>query len=226
VLYNGRFSLPAGRYRIELAWNAFTAAPQNVGLQVGRIGPPWRTWLVHPESGARWSDEFDLPVDMNFIGVRGTPDLERAVQWLTISPIAVVDEHARPQTPPVLGVRQYGDVAVLAHEEAAEPEPTGFWTMGRQHTPVTFVREREETPLTLRVRNGPEPNHVRLAATGWLTSIDLEPGATREVAVPLQKRVLTVDIETENGFDPRKYDASSQDKRLLGVWIEISGLAQ
>jgi hypothetical protein len=115
---------------------------------------------------------------------------------------------------------------VLAHDEAAEPEPTGFWSVGRKHTPVTFVRAREDTPLTLRVRNGPEPNHVRFATTGWLTSVDLDAGATAEVAVPLKKRVLTVDIDTENGFDPRKYDASSNDMRLLGVWIEVSATPQ
>jgi hypothetical protein len=221
VLHNGRFSLPAGRYRVDIGWAGAAPAPQKLGLQVGRIGPPWREWTVQPHAGSRWSDEFELPVDMSFVGLRGSSDLERGTQWFTISPLTVADEHARPKTPPVLGLRQYGNVLVLAHDEAAEPEPDGFWTVGRQDTPVTFVREREDAPVTLHVRNGPEPNRVRFATTGWSRRIDLAAGATADVALPLTKRVLTVDIHAENGFDPRRYDASSTDMRLLGVWVEV-----
>jgi hypothetical protein len=158
---------------------------------------------------------------MSFVGLRGSTDLERAIARFTISPIVVIDEHARPKAPTVLAVRQYGPVAVLSHDEAAEPEPDGFWSAGRRETPVTFVRARDETPLTLRVRNGPEPNRVHFVARGWAESLDLEPGKTVNITVPVATRVVTLDIHAENGFDPRKYDPTSKDTRLLGVWVEV-----
>jgi hypothetical protein len=221
VLHNARFSLPAGRYRLDIDWGGGTRAAETIGLQVGRMGPPWQSWSVQPHPGSRWSSEFELPADMSFVGLRGSTDLERAIARFTISPIVVIDEHARPKAPTVLAVRQYGPVAVLAHDEAAEPEPEGFWSAGRRETPVTFVRDRNETPLTLRVRNGPEPNRVHFAASGWAESLDLEPGKTVTITVPVATRVVTLDIHAENGFDPRKYDPTSQDTRLLGVWVEV-----
>jgi hypothetical protein len=221
VLHNARFSLPAGRYRLDIDWSGGTRGPETIGLQVGWIGPPWQSWIAQPRAGARWSSEFELPADMSFVGLRGSTDLERAAARFTISPINVVDEHARPKAPAVLAVRQYGPVAVLAHDEAAAPEPDGFWSVGRRETPVTFVRDRDDTPLILRIRNGPEPNRVRLTTTGWTERLDLERGRSAEITVPAVTRLVTLDIYAENGFDPRKYDPTSKDMRLLGVWVEV-----
>ncbi len=221
VLHNARFSLPTGRYRLDIDWGGGTRGPETIALQLGRMGPPWQSWSVEPQPGARWSSEFELPADMSFVGLRGSTDLERAIERFTISPINVVDEHARPKALAVLAVRQYGSVAVLAHDAAAEPEPDGFWSVGRRETPVTFVRDRDDTPLTLRVRNGPEPNRVRFTTTGWTESVDLEPGKSAEITVPAVTRIFTLDIYAENGFDPRKYDPTSNDTRLLGVWVEV-----
>ena len=77
VLHNGRFSLPAGNYRVRVRWAAGDPLPARgptaIALQVGRIGPPLRQWPVTPSPGASWDAEFWLPVDAGFVGFRGTP---------------------------------------------------------------------------------------------------------------------------------------------------------
>ena len=78
VLHNGRFSLPAGRYRLEIEWSG-RARGETIGLQIGRTGEPGATWTVEPRPGERWSVEFALPLDAGFVGLRGTPELERAI---------------------------------------------------------------------------------------------------------------------------------------------------
>ena len=85
VLHNGRFSLPAGSYRVEIDWDG-TRAGETIGLQIGRTGEPWQSWPVDPRPGERWTTEFTLPVDASFVGLRGTPELERIVRHVLDHP--------------------------------------------------------------------------------------------------------------------------------------------
>ena len=80
-------------------WTAGLSRSAPMSLQIGRDEPPWQTWQVQPQPGAHWSVDFDLPVDASFVGFRGGTDLERAMGRLTIKPVSVVDESARPMSP-------------------------------------------------------------------------------------------------------------------------------
>jgi hypothetical protein len=137
VLHNGRFSLPAGDYRIDATFTPPGISSDVLSLQVGRVGPPLLNWPLAAAPPAL-SKTIHLPVDASFIGFRGSRDVEQQLQSLTITPLAIVNRGARMRTPPVLGAAQYGDVLVLLHDDRVDPEPGGFWVLGRRTTVVSL----------------------------------------------------------------------------------------
>ncbi|MDH4065338.1 MAG: hypothetical protein OEW19_13140, partial [Acidobacteriota bacterium] len=144
VLHNGRFSLPAGEFRAEVAFEPEpTAAGGTVSLQVGRTGPPLGTWPVAPGQ-ARLSETFRLPVDASFVGFRGSREVEEAIRSITLTPLTVVDLGERPHTAPVLAAAQYGGTLFLMHDDQVHPEPSGFWVLGRRPTVLSVAQAGSE----------------------------------------------------------------------------------
>lgn len=227
VLHNGRFSLPAGRYRIVIEWAPRDPLPASAGatlaLQVGRIGAPLTTWTVTPTPGGQWAEDIWLPVDAGFVGLRGTADVERSIAAIRFEAIDVVDLGARTTTPPVLAAAAYGRTLALFHDELMYPETGGFWTTGRRPARVTLAcPDTCADGITLRVHSGKRPNHLRLSSHGWSHEIDLEGEQAVDILVPppATGRVILLDLITTTGFVPMEVDPTLRDRRYLGVWVE------
>jgi hypothetical protein len=204
-------------------WAAPLDDGAQIGLQVGRIEPEWQKWNVAPVPGERWTTEFDLPVNSNFVAFRGSRELERAIGRVTITPISVFDESARPRVPIVLATRQYPEATVFFHDERAMPEPTGFWVLGGQQSTITVARERTDAPFAVLVHSGAEPNIVTFRMRGWERVVSLEPGEPQVIELPdSMRRVLTFTIRADDGFRPDQYDPTSRDTRYLGAWIQVT----
>jgi len=224
LLFNGRFSLPAGRHEIAVRWNDAIAAdaPVTLDLQVGRGGPQWRSWTVTPIAGTEWTEVITLPVDARLIGFRGTPALEAVVRSIAIRPQSVVDESARASTPEVMGAATYGTVEVFFHDGITNGEPHGFWAYGSRTTKVTIALPAPGLGLHLRVHSGEAPNRVALDVAGWRRTLDLVPGETQELELPASgQTILPMTITTEGGFVPAETNPESQDHRHLGAWFEL-----
>jgi hypothetical protein len=226
VLHNGRFSLPAGRYRVDVRWSAANsfpaAATEPLGLQIGRLGPPAREWSLSPTPGGQWHSEFDLPLDTGFVGFVGSLELEQATARITITPLSIVDRSRRLQAPEVLAAAQYGPTMFLFHDNRVFPESTGFWTAGEQRLRVAVATDDDAGPTTLRLHAGPEPNRVAFSSPGWQQTVVLQPGVEETVTLPSSsRRVVELEIATERGFVPANVDASSKDRRNLGAWIQV-----
>jgi hypothetical protein len=228
VLHNGRFSLPAGHYRVVVRWAARDPLPARAGatiaLQVGRIGAPLTEWAVDPRPGETWSERFWLPVDAGFVGFRGAADVERSIDELRVEALDVVDQSVRVTTPQVLAAAAYGAVIVLFHDEAMYPERTGFWTTGERRARVTVACPGGCTQgVTLRVHSGKRPNHLQLTSHGWSHEADLhgETAVTVPVPPPAEGGVIELDTGTTTGFVPFDVDPTVRDRRYLGVWIEV-----
>ncbi|MDP1569206.1 MAG: hypothetical protein Q8L86_04310 [Vicinamibacterales bacterium] len=224
LLFNGRFSLPAGRYQIAVRWNDTleAAAPVTLDLQVGRSGPEWRSWTVRPIAGAEWTEAITLPVNALLVGFRGTPELEAVVRSIAIRPLAVVDESARVPTPDVMGAATYGDIEVFFHDGITNGEPHGFWAFGSRTTEVTIALPAPGLGLHLRVHSGETSNRVTLTVAGWSRTLDLVAGEAQELEIPASEQaVLPMTITTEGGFVPAEVNPASQDHRHLGAWFEI-----
>lgn len=227
VLHNGRLSLPAGEYVIEVQWTdplpRAVTGPVSLALQVGRIGPAYQTWTAEPVAGRSWQAAFRLPVDAGFVGLRGSREVEAAIASMGVHPLAVMDAGVRPHIPPVLAAAQYHGDSVFFHDELTYPEAEGFWTMGRRRTTVSLAAAPgRKAPLRLLVHSGQRPNQVVLARGGWSRTLDLVP--REEVVVdlpPADAPVVALDITTRGGFVPFDLDPAVRDKRLLGAWVRI-----
>ena len=224
VIHNGRLSLPAGTYNLDVTWADRTpAAPTPLSWQIGRIGPPLSTWTLEMRANQRWQTSVDLPVDASFVGFRGSPEVERAVKSITVTPQKLVDEGARPHLPVVLAAARYGQVSVFFHDEQLYPEDAGFWTMGKRTMTVTMTTAADrEKPIVLRVHCGSQANRVTLTTRGWTRTLDLVPTVSQTVELPVSATgVIALSLATESGFSPSQADPSSKDRRFLGIWVEV-----
>ncbi len=224
VIHNGRFSLPAGTYRIEVQFND-RAGEQAwpVALQVGRVGPPFQSWTVAVQPGERWTASISLPVTANFVGLRGSAELERAVDTIMITPTAVVDAGSRPIVPAVTAAARYGDVSVFFHDERMYPEPAGFWVHGRRTSEVTVaVSPNHSEPVMLRVHSGAKANRASFSTFGWSHDMALVPGEATEIVLPsMTGGIVPLMISVDDGFYPIEFDPTTGDQRFLGIWVEV-----
>jgi hypothetical protein len=224
VIHNGRFSLPAGDYRIAVRFNEH-AAEQTwpLALQVGRVGPPLQSWAVQAQPGDVWTTSISLPVSANFVGLRGPAELERAIDTITITPTAVVDAGSRPIVPAVTAAAHYGPVGVFFHDDRMYPEPAGFWTPGRRTVAVTVaVPPNHAAPVTLRVHSGGAPNRATFSTFGWQQGVALVPGQAAEIELPaMTGGIVPLTVAVQDGFYPRDLDPATGDQRFLGMWVEV-----
>jgi len=224
LIHNGRFSLPAGTYSVAVAFGQqVPPRPLPLSLQVGRAGSPLRSWQLQPQPGETWRTEFTLPVDANFIGLRGPLELERAIDRITITPTLVVDAGARPQLPPVIAAMNYSDAAIFLHDEHAHAELNGLWVLGRRTAAFTIApAPGQPVQVVLRFHSGGTANTVRMSAPGWEWEGAVVVGQGAEVELPpAVDGLIPLTVTTTNGFRPSDLDAGSRDSRLLGIWVEF-----
>jgi hypothetical protein len=218
LLYGARWALPAGRYEIDLDGRGGTIQGE-IGLQVGRHGPPLRTWTIAP--APRWTTTVDLPANAHFVGLRASPELEQAAPALRLIPRAIPDLRTRRTDPNVMRSRQYGDAAVFFYDERMEPESSGFWT--RQDSTSRFtVTLAPDRPTALRLRAGARAVEVETTIDGSERQrTTLAPEATHDVPLRSRHKVASVQIVTQGGFIPAEVDPTARDRRRLGVWVEV-----
>ena len=225
VIHNGRFSLPAGTYAIDVTFgDRVPTRPTPFSLQVGRIGPPLQSWMLQPAAGEKWHTTLWLALDAGFVGFRGPAEIERAIADITITPMAVTDVGARPRAGEVLAAATYAGVMCYFHEEQMYPEPGGFWTVGRQAAVTVATPAGRTAPVVLRIHSGGQANTATISTFGWQRQLALVPGQAAEVELPIVAGgVIPLTIATDSNFSPRAIDPASNDTRLLGIWVEIGG---
>lgn len=231
LLYNARYSLPAGHYQVELlaSRSAGSVTGERLALQLGRAGPITQEWEVTLSAPGVWGRTFDLPVDMGLVGFKATEGLTNAGFDLRLRPVSIVDAHRRVPVQQVLSVRRYGSVVTAFEHELAWPEPTGFWVAGGE--PVRILVNPDApaagdppTELVLRLHSGDIPNTVVLEARGKAERLELFPNRPRTIVLPLGTQgATTVTVAARDYFVPSERDPQSRDRRHLGCWIEIVG---
>jgi hypothetical protein len=198
------------------------AAPVEgtLGVQVGRMSDPITSDTVTLAAGQTWTREFTIDIDCNFVGIRASREMSRALREVWFDPLSVVDAHARARVPEVLAVRSLGSVRVYFHDEHAWPEPAGFWTRGRDEAEFTLVAP-SPTRAVLRLTAGPIANHVSLDIGGKRVELDVAANSHHEVPVEVSSQPLRLRVRTRGGFVPIERDPSARDRRRLGAWFEL-----
>jgi hypothetical protein len=217
LLYDARWALPAGRYALDLDGRGRTFHG-DIGLQVGRVGPPLLTWTIPPTT--RWHTTIDLPANARFVGFRASTELAGAGPELRLIPRAVPDLRTRRTNPDVVQSRQYGDAAVFFYDERVAPEPSGFWTRGDSASRLAVTLDPDR-PTALRLRAGPVAASVQAIVDGDVQRVSLAPQAARDITLRSRHKVASVEIVTTGGFVPSELDPASRDRRRLGVWVEV-----
>lgn len=225
VLLGMRLALPAGSYQVAIEPRAGQALAGEVGLQVGRTGPPQQSWPIDRPPGAAWSGTFTLDLDANFVGLRADPAFEARVGRIVVTPVAVVDANRRVKRPPVVATALYAGLPAYFHDTNADIEAHGFWARGRATTAITLAVRPESRPrgVHLRMHGGQGTTAVRVATPGWSTRVTLAPGRIQTLLVPAlpAQRLLPVSISPEGGFVPAEHGGPRGDRRLLGCWVEV-----
>ena len=227
LLWNARFALPAGEYRLQLTRRGPTAgADTTLALQIGPAGSPLERWDV---TGPQWEHRFALPIDAGLVGFRAAPDLSQGDGELRISPLQVVDASRRIARPPIVAAMRQGAATVFFHDNFAFAEPTGYWTRGGATTDITYATNAgSPATIAIVVHCGPVPNQVVLRTADGEERLMLQPGAERSLALPTTQesdigvRVAPLKISVQNGFVPAQVDRSTTDSRFLGCWITNS----
>lgn len=239
LLYNARWSLPAGRYTVELIAGRDDAGRGSNGgqtngspasgsqidgslsLLVDYSGLSTRQWDVSMGSPGVWGRTFDLLTDVSVVGFRASPEIERAAPMLRIVPQAIVDVQGRVQPSEVTSAARLGGTTVYFHDSRVHAEGEGFWTPGSSTIMVTMAAPRAEA-MTVDLRAGPIRTAAELSVHGWRERVLIEPNGERRVTLPASTAgVLRLFIETSTGFVPATLDPASSDRRSLGIWVAI-----
>jgi hypothetical protein len=227
VLLNARFALPAGRYIVELlprsAGGPDAALVGHLVLQAGRSGGSLTEWGVEADVGRRWQATFDLPVDVNFVGLRADPELEARVGELRILPVRVVPTLERVAAYEVLATMTLDRFVFLFHDGSSYPEPNGFWVRGSSRANVSVVSQtgRLTTRIRLRLRS-PVANTIRIETPSLTWTEDLRPDVPKDIEVEptALDGTLRMTISPARGFRPSDVTPGSQDRRFLGCWVQ------
>jgi hypothetical protein len=222
VVLNARFRLPAGEYVLDLKGSkeAGSLDKGSISLQVGREGHPVQAWPVTGLASGRLQQKFELPLDAEFVGFRALRQVERGIAELRVTPVSVVETRRRPRTPTVLSAAAYPPATMFFHDSNVYPEAEGFWVKGRVAARMTLRKTLQDaTELQLAVHSGARPNVVTLSTRSWSQTLELVPGVTQRVTVPVDGApFVALTISTTDGFVPAEID-ESRDRRLLGAWV-------
>ena len=143
------------------------------------------------------------------------PELERAIDAITITPTAVVDAGSRPIVPVVVAAAQFDGALLFFHDDRMYPEPTGFWALGARTSDITVATPPgRNTPVVLRIHSGGKANTATFSTFGWQRS--LTPGESAEIELPtMAGGVVPLTISVEDGFYPRELDPHRRTRDFL-----------
>jgi len=154
------------------------------------------------------------------VRVRGDAGGRSFVRGVWLQPVLGDERPASTAGRRAASARRYGGLAVYA-VAGAYLEPEGFWTAGGRIAEFVVQTAPGERAATFIMRAGPVATSVELRAGQFSLEAALAPGEARELAIPvLPDGSALVTILTGRGFRPSEIDASSADRRLLGVRLE------
>ncbi len=223
VLLNARFRLPPGEYEIDLTPStSVEGAPRGtMALQIGREGRPLRSWPLTIAPGSHVRHRFRIPLEAEFVGFRVPRRLEQSIAELRLIPVSVIERRRRFPAPTVLSAAPFGPATLFFHDSYVYAEREGFWVGGRRTTRATIVKSDIATEsLELAIHSGAKPNSVTVSTPRWSQQLELVPGTTQRVTVPLSagEPFIPLSIIAADGFVPAQIEPS-RDRRLLGAWI-------
>ena len=209
--------VPAGVY--EVRGRVLGPGRGRVQVKTDRVSGPIAGWDV-ASLESTWMRQVTLPVPVAGLQIEVDRDARAAVRDVSMRSISMPSMADSLEGREARRATRIGSSLVFWLTGEAWVEPGGAWIGGRSEAEFSIATEAH-APLQLLVRNGPVENDVTLTSALWQETLRLDAGGERVVEVPSGATSLTpLTVATSNGFRPADVDTGSDDRRLLGVWIE------
>jgi hypothetical protein len=215
------FGVPSGVYELV---PISSAGRGTVTVTIGRDNRPVARWTL--EEAARPEHlTLRLPVPVDALIVSGDSRARASGLQVAWRPVAVVPRGERSALPSASRAARYENVAVYTSVPAVFFEDDGVWVLGGVRAPIAFASDRAAPTIRLHLRNGSVQNRVTLDRAGWSSTLSFLPGEERTLDLPvdLWGSGVALELKPDRGFRPSECDASSRDRRLLGIWIRPVG---
>jgi len=191
-----------------------------VQIKTDRGSGPIAEWDV-ASLESNWMRQVAIPVAVAGLQIEVDRDARLAVRDVSIRAISVQSRNQTLEAREAKRAARFGSSLFFWLTGEAWVEPGGAWIGGRSMAEFAIATD-PHAPLQLLVRNGPVENHVTLTSAAWQQTLQLNAGDERVVQVPSGEnaRLTPLTVAASNGFRPADVDVGSDDRRLLGVWIE------
>ena len=209
---------PAATYEIEAAVSG-SQAMRITATTDREFGPQW-SWDLKGVAGV-WRQTLTLPLAVGGLAVDASADTNRALDSIAIHAVRVARGRDLLASDEPVHATRYGPAVVFLLDGHAYTEAGGTWVVGGGFG--TFVLSPDPgTPIRLFVRNAPVRNQVTLESAAWRQDLTLEPREERMFDVPFSPgtHAALLRVTTSAGARPSDLDPKSEDRRLLGCWIE------
>jgi len=205
-----------GRYRLVVGAGLNVSGTVKVAL--GRPDQTLTSCTLVDQPPGPTACEVALPAGASALWIAGDAALARTVEHLAVTLI----EPGAPDTCGLRAQRAIGSPArtLFVVGGRAWAEGAGLWTAGGGE--VALVAERSTLTVSLRIRQGGAAGAVSVRSAAWSDRRHLGAGEVWDLDIPHRaaEGVLAFTIATAASFRPSELDASSNDTRLLGAWVE------
>ncbi len=223
LLWNARFSLPAGQYKVMLRPQGSGGLSGRLGLQVGRNGPPLEEWTVESSAGMPWEKQFALPIDSTFVGFRSLDSIATSAGELELRPLSIVNASQRPPPAQIIAAAAYPQAIVFFHDDQTYPQSGDFWIKGWSKADMSILPLTRESALRLNLRSGIDMT-VTLKTETTTQQVTLTQNQARDVIIPVTGKMIRLSIKTPAGYVPSELNPADPDWRRLGCRIEFVGI--
>jgi hypothetical protein len=207
-------NVPSGVYHLETSAGSLSG---GLAIRIRREAPLQSLAVT---AGQAQSFPIVLPAGAALLVIEAdNPDLARQVQVALVpaSPAGARSTYARLY-------RRYAGAEAYFLDDNVFPEADGFWVRGGRTAGVVLSQGSSGANRagTLSIRNGASANTFTIRSDAWQEVLTLAAGETRVIALPVANAMgaWPLTITSSSGFRPS--DTAGDDRRFLGVWIQLT----
>ena len=220
----GPFTLPPGRYDLQVWFDEPQTGDGYVWLSYGRAGGVIAR--AHGRGASPEAVPLDLPVGFTALQVGATsPELAAAVTGVRVVPRSVVSRDDRRVVGRIRSVKAIGDqigAYLFFMDLNTFVEPDINWVRGA-HVSELLVSPADASRMRVVIRNGGADNRIGVTVGDHTEQLELAAWETRELSLPVPPggELIPISVHPAGGFVPAEVEPGSTDTRLLGCQVTV-----
>ena len=210
--------VPAGDYRVAIEGAAELAGTLTVS--VGQTSQPLEVWPLEGQTAGLTTLRIRLPALAQSVVIRADDQARARITRLTLRPDALQPSPSGGNY--IIRSARYGQARAFFLDDEIYMEPGGVWTRGDSTSRFYVTSDTEAGTVPIDVIAGPVPTHVEWRSGAWQITADLVAGERRQFEVVVGS---LLEFGARGAFRPVDVDPGSDDRRRLGVRLEVPGSA-